>query len=372
MNIPVFIMFFLIVSTVYCLLNLFVYFSISKGILLSRTYKRILCAAFLVLSPLYIISEIPGIYIINVHIIRFAGAVWIGILSISFTVFLLQLIIMTINRNRYRKQATIISLFLIFAISLVSIYRGIRFPKLVEIDIYSDKIPESLSGFTAIQIADLHIGNIKSVKWFRSIIKHISGMSPDIVLITGDLIDMDICSDNQICNILADLKSANGIAAVYGNHEYYAGIHNLDEMEQLENFNLLVNQSLSINRHINIIGLDDPTAMRFNKKGPDIAKATEDIDKDAFNILLVHQPVNLDYYSTYNIDLILCGHTHSGQIPPMDLIVQLIFKYTYGFYSTEDADIYVTSGTGIWGPPMRLFSNSEIVRIRLFQKKKTR
>lgn len=359
--------FFLSVFFIYVTMNLFVYKSIASGLELRKKYKRLLLMPFFILSPLYILAELAKNQI-DLPFIILLGALWIGILSISFSVFLIQLLIVFAIKS-IKKKMTIISLLLILVLSCISVYRGLSFPVIKEIEIHSSKIPQTLSGFKIVHLTDLHLGKLKTIEWFGKIIEHINEFSPDIVVITGDLMDLDICNYDMYCEIAESINSKFGIFAVPGNHEYYAGIEFIKGMRDIERFNLLINESLPVNDYINIIGLDDPAGISFGYSGPDLTKALRNIKVEQFNILLVHQPVNLRRIaeSDYGIDLILSGHTHMGQIPPMDLIVYFYYRYHYGLFRHKNTFIYTSSGTGTWGPPMRLFSRSEIVIINLYR-----
>lgn len=369
MNIIGFIFFFIIVLTVYASMNMLVYFSVSRGLELGKKAKLWLKISLVFLSSLYIAGELLG-GLLKLRLLTYAGAVWIGVLSISFSLFLIMNIFVFIAGRRFRKIIANIFIISAVVISAFSVYRGSSAPVLKEIDIYSSKIPLEKSGFSIIHLTDLHLGKLNTSEWLKGITETVSGLEPDITFITGDLIDMDICDYDEYCSLISGIESKQGIFAVPGNHEYYAGgVETLSKFTALGNFNLLVNESFMLGNWLNIIGLDDKTAMTFGLKGPDMDESVRGLDLSRYNILLYHQPLDLDYYAKYGMDLILCGHTHAGQIPPMDLLVRLYYKYSFGLFHSGETAIYTSCGTGTWGPPMRLFSSSEIIRIRLFHKK---
>ena len=128
---------------------------------------------------------------------------------------------------------------------------------------------------------------------------------------------------------------------------------------------MLRNQSWIIDGRIAIIGLEEDSAERFGLPGPDLAAALRDVPAAIPKVLLYHQPAGFPEAARRGIDLQLSGHTHAGQIPPMDFLVWLIYKYPWGFYRLGQSHIYATSGTGTWGPPMRFLSRSEIVKLTL-------
>ena len=137
------------------------------------------------------------------------------------------------------------------------------------------------------------------------------------------------------------------------------------EIAKNSNITVLRNEKITIADAFELAGIDDKTGRRFSEVGSDLNSALKNVDFTKPVILLSHQPDIFDEAAKLGVDLQLSGHTHAGQIPPMDLIVMLAFKYPYGLYRKNGSYLYTTSGTGIWGPPMRLFSRCEIVKIVL-------
>ena len=155
------------------------------------------------------------------------------------------------------------------------------------------------------------------------------------------------------------------VFAVPGNHEFYSGIENFLNFARMANIQVLRNENVTIADGIQIIGIDDKAGKMISGRDVDLRSAALDCNFNNPVILLSHRPTNFEESAGIGVDLQLSGHTHAGQIPPMDLIVRLVYKYPYGLYKYKSAFIYTTCGTGIWGPPMRLFSQSEIVKIDL-------
>jgi predicted MPP superfamily phosphohydrolase len=117
-----------------------------------------------------------------------------------------------------------------------------------------------------------------------------------------------------------------------------------------------------------VVGIPDDTAASYSLSGPDLEKAMTTIEDNQPIILMSHKPVGFPEAVQKGVSLQLSGHTHRGQILPLNLLVPLAFKYAYGLYTLDASYIYTTSGTGLWGPPMRIFTNSEIVSIDLISK----
>lgn len=345
-------------------MNYFVYKTIVLCLEPSKNVKLLIALTIIILSPLYFISEFLR-NIADLYYMTYIGAIYFGILAIAFSIFLVQLIFVFLFPDR-KKMIALISIFIIFTLSIISLYKGHRPPVVRDIEIYSKKIPEHLSGYNIIHLADLHLGKLNRIDWLINLVEKINALSPNIIVITGDFVDLDIFEIDKYTERLSELKAQDGIYIVPGNHEYYVGIENLKLLEMKDNFHIMINESYQLNDYLLIIGLDDPTSARFNGEGPDIDKAMPEPNCDLFKVLLKHQPLNLREYAELDIDLILCGHTHMGQIPPMDLIVYFYYRYPYGLYEYNSTSIFVSSGTATWGPPMRLFSSSEIVSIRFY------
>jgi predicted MPP superfamily phosphohydrolase len=164
---------------------------------------------------------------------------------------------------------------------------------------------------------------------------------------------------------LKRLDAAHGVLAITGNHEFYAGLDIFKEMAKQSNIKILRNKTITIADTLQIIGLDDDAGKQFGIKGPGLDALIKTCDQNKPIILLFHRPLRFDEAAAKGVDLQLSGHTHAGQIPPADIMVWLIYKYPWGLYKKGDAYIYTSSGTGLWGPPMRFLSRNEIVYITL-------
>jgi predicted MPP superfamily phosphohydrolase len=211
--------------------------------------------------------------------------------------------------------------------------------------------------YNIVQISDVHLGCV-SEKFFKKIIKKTNNLNPDLVLITGDLIEDFIPNTRDGLKALKDLKST--ILFVTGNHERYAGPGGITDYLAVLNVKVLHDQMIDCGK-VQIIGIDDDTDPIIL----DGLLSGMNIDKSKFCILMSHRPVDLEILSNANIDLTLSGHTHAGQIFPFNYIVRLFIKYVYGLYKHNSSYLYVTSGAGTWGPRMRLGLPSEIVLVQL-------
>jgi len=188
-------------------------------------------------------------------------------------------------------------------------------------------------------------------------------------LITGDLVDEEAHRIDRFRELFKNLNANDGVFAVTGNHEYFPGVEKFFQLAEQSGITVLSNSCTTLANGIVLVGLNDDVASRFDMEGPNLHKALAGCDTANPVILLYHRPTHFKDAVSSGVDIQLSGHTHLGQLPPMDLIVLLVFgRYAYGLRTLGDSYIYTTSGTGTWGPPMRFLSHSEIVNIILHPK----
>ncbi len=208
-----------------------------------------------------------------------------------------------------------------------------------------------------VQISDVHIGS-RSQSFLENIVYKINNLKPDFVCITGDFIDATGVSESR----LKSLKSIVGpVYFSIGNHEKYEDLDEiLDRMKNLGVCNLR-NTGVMFRDDIQIIGIDDmDDAMQVGRQLQHI-----DVKSGVFNVLMYHRPRGLEAVADANIDLMLSGHTHNGQIFPFNLVVGRVFDKVKGLYKLGEARLYVSQGTGTWGPVMRFGTQSEITLFEL-------
>ena len=202
-------------------------------------------------------------------------------------------------------------------------------------------------------ISDIHLGS-NPKQHLEKMCQKIDGLDYEQLLIGGDLYDSSAFEADDLMPLKAIHKP---IFFVTGNHEYYVKDY-ADKVADLPNYNITIldNESLQ-SCELNIIGISDNQAPKLQS---DIAQRLT--SQDAFNLLMVHQP-SIWNSAPDSTDLMLSGHTHNGQIFPFNLLVRLQFKTVYGIYKRLNSTLYVSSGSGTWGPRIRLGTKNEIVHI---------
>ena len=217
--------------------------------------------------------------------------------------------------------------------------------------------------FTIVQISDLHIGGLIDQDFVKNSVEKINALKPDIVFITGDIIDTAVDSIRVSVLELNNIQSKHGIYFVLGNHEYF---HNpleiIDFLKKETKLQVLLNENIIIDAlELNVVGVTDLFGYKVDLLVPDIYKAYKGINPEYKTILLAHQPKFIEELGVFTPELILSGHTHGGQIYPFNHLVKLQQPFVKGLHILPNSSaIYVNSGIGFWGPPMRLNSQAEI------------
>jgi len=235
--------------------------------------------------------------------------------------------------------------------------------RVVKLDLSAGSDTLTSGNFTIVAASDIHLGNIirkgRLIKW----VELINSQKPDIILLAGDIFDHSYraVEAQQMGRELARLNATYGVYAIPGNHDYYTGIEKaLDYMERYR-IKVLRDQAVTIGNSIIVIGRDDLT----NKNRKQLETLMAGLNSNLPIVVLDHQPLSFDESVKNQVDLHLSGHTHNGQLFPFNRIVSRIYKLGYGYLKTGNTHIYVSSGMGLWGAPIRLGTQSEIVKIRL-------
>lgn len=346
-------------------MNYYVFRSITRGFLITGTGKKLLAAFFITMASTFIVSQFLRSKI-DVYLLFYIGALWLGILSISMSLLLIKDLAVYFFPN-IQRAATIFALLLIVIGTGISIFNVLKGPVVKNVDITLKSYPKGVEALSIVHLSDIHLGMMTSKAWLNSVINTVNQLEADIIVITGDIIDDDYHHVERFIPQMRELKSRYGVYAVSGNHEVYRGIDSFHEFTKATNIIAVDSQIKVVNNRANIMGLEDYYAGRndrqaFKEKLEDLIKQG---DPNSIDILLFHQPEYFQEAAELGIDLQLSGHTHGGQIPPLNFLIPLRYKYGKGLYSYMDSFIYTSTGTGTWGPPMRIFSSSEIVKITI-------
>ncbi len=249
--------------------------------------------------------------------------------------------------------------------SLVGLMNGYNF-KVSKITIPIKNLSKELS---IVHISDVHLGNARGANYLKRIVDKTNKLKPDMIFITGDILDGRSAIKDEIFAVFREFSSP--CYAIEGNHDVDVGVGKIIDLLKKNNIIVLQNEIIETNG-IQLIGLnhlpaDENTRERFHKSDSTIKGIipTIDIDNNIPSIVLHHSPDGIEYFNKVGIDLILAGHTHAGQIYPINLLAKLLYTYNKGLYNYEGTKIYVSQGVGTFGPPFRVGTSNEITLIKL-------
>jgi predicted MPP superfamily phosphohydrolase len=270
---------------------------------------------------------------------------------------------------RVLRISSIIVISLAILLSAVAIRKAFSFPVLKTVALKFENLHPDLQEFKIVQLSDLHVGLFQGAAFLAKIVEQVNGLSPDMVVITGDLADGSVRKLGHTVTPFADLEAP--VFFVTGNHEYYwtpsewtTHLEDQGVLVLLDSSRIITHQQA----RILAVGVTDPTNQIFFPHQPSgLSRATKVLDTTPidFRVLLAHRAGTAYEAVGFDFDLQLSGHTHGGQFFPWNYIIHLVQPFAAGLYRYQDLWIYCSRGTGFWGPPMRLGSPAEITEIIL-------
>jgi uncharacterized protein len=266
------------------------------------------------------------------------------------------------------RKAIFITTLSVVGIALVYGHFNARKPVVRQLELNIPKYAGDRKDLNIVLVSDIHLGSILAKKHLVRIVEKINSLQPDIILLAGDVIDEDLqpVIRKDLGTALSQLQSKLGAYAVSGNHEYIGGIEPAIEYLERYGLKMLLDSALLIDDSFYLIGREDRDRPRFTgKPRKNLDEIIAGIDLSRPLILMDHQPFTLAESLANGIDLHLSGHTHNGQIWPIKYVINAIYEVGWGYKNKEGLHVYVSSGVGTWGPPVRIGTRPEIVQIRL-------
>lgn len=361
----------LLVIFVLSVLNLYTYLAFFSDIKLLENYKNIFIAllVFMTLCEILYFAVFRNIKINKNVVIFLSSLVGVSFIffSMAVTYDITKWLIGLFAKAHFEKIISYVDiLFLIvtFGYVIFGFIYGAKPPKIKSLKI---KIKNLRKKMNIVHLSDLHVGKVIRKNFVEDVVQKSNSLNPDIVVITGDLVDLEVKEIKHYLEPLKNLKTKYGVFYVIGNHEYFHGAEEIVEFIKTLHIRVLENENLVIDNNINLIGLNDLFGNTVGVLKPDIKKAYNGVDENLPKILLAHQPKQLRFIEEkYSVDLMLSGHTHGGQIFPFNILVKLDQPYVGGFHIYKNKiPIFVSKGTGCWGPPIRFLAASEITKIEL-------
>ncbi len=240
-------------------------------------------------------------------------------------------------------------------------------PKIVKIEVPILNLPLEFERFRIAQITDLHVGPIIKRDFVEKVVDLVNETKPNMVALTGDFVDGSVTDLQHDVEPLGKIRCPEGIYFVTGNHEFYSDADPWCDHFSKMGFQVLRNEMRTLKRSeasLQIAGIEDWSSSDLGV-GPDLNEALKERDPRYPTILLAHQPKGFEEASLLGVDLQISGHTHGGQIWPLPYVVPLFMPYVRGLHRLGSSHIYVSCGTGFWGPLMRLGAPSEITLLEL-------
>jgi len=370
-----FVAFILIFIAIYVAIHAYIFYRTRTSLELGRLSNLVIGIFFIamIFSPFIIrLADRWGYNTISVFF-AYTGYTWMGILGIlvllllffDITHLLIHIILRIIHRPtdillHFNKYTYLLSITLTLIFTAVGFFQA-QNVSLKEIDIKSKNLPEGTSSLRVLQLSDIHISQTLGYNFIAKLVDQIKEARPDLIVITGDLLDIDVRKNRRIIEAFRSLNPPMGKYAVTGNHEYYAGIDMAIQFYDMIGFRLLKGEYVKVSDGIFVLGVEDDNGKNFdNYSGVTEDRLLEKIQEEGYKILLKHKPFVREGIEE-SIDLQLSGHTHGGQIFPFSLIVKTLYRYFAGLYKISNRMyLYVSRGTGYWGPPIRFLAPPEM------------
>ena len=369
--------FFIIFLSLYSALNYYIGLRGWQALEGAAYLRTIYLIIFLFSSLSYIFSKVVQRYLPTIiyETIEIIGSFWFAFMLYFFLTVVLLDIIRAVNWgfnflpyfNNY-SSVKLITLGVVTGIAILIIIGGYINTRTLKIETLNIEIParnSSLRELNAVLISDIHLSSINSDGFAREIVKKIKTLNPDIVFVAGDLVDdkASVLREKEIGFSFKDINSPMGVYGITGNHEYINGVDSsVNYMKEL-NIIPLRDSSITINNGFVLIGREDRS--RGLKRRKPLKELVESSEKNLPVILMDHTPFQLEEAMENGVDLQLSGHTHHGQMFPINLITSKIYELSRGYKKKGNTQYYVSSGAGTWGPPVRTGSRSEIVNIKI-------
>jgi len=303
------------------------------------------------------IIELAGMNLLVIIFLTFVTLLFVDIIT-GFGFFLPRI------APKLRGAAVLAGLLL----SGLAMVQGLRAPVITEYEVALPGLPGDLDGMVIAGLSDLHIGSQLDTDWLKARIEQTMAMQPDMIVLLGDIFEGHSLDSDALLPVLRTLRAPLGVFAVQGNHEQYGREGNPMQLMADAGFNVLLNQWQSPASGLTMAGVEDLTIHSHMAAPTDPITETLTKRPTGATILLSHTPLRTAEAGAKDVGLMLSGHTHAGQVWPFGYLVRLRYPLLEGRHEVDSMTVIVCRGTGMWGPRMRLWEPSEILRITLRSK----
>lgn len=375
-----FLIFFSIVMLIYASVNYYIYSRAMQAIPADSNFRSWFRWGFLLLASSYVAGRFLERAYLSVFsdMLTWVGAFWLAVMLYGFLmVVLVDLVRLTdyftgvlpeiMHTVKFKQNAFFVSSVLIILVVIGGHINAIT-PRTTTLDIEIDKTAGDLKQLNIAMVSDIHMGTLIGPRRTSKLVDSINSLNPDIILLAGDIVDEDLAPviRQNLGEALKKLKAPLGVYGITGNHEYIGGAEAAVKYLEAHGIVMLRDSVLKISDAFYVAGREDREKSRFSGKNrKEVSELLANVDKSLPIILLDHQPYSLEKASEAGVDLQLSGHTHHGQLWPLNYITSAIYEVSMGHKQKGKSHFYVSPGFGGWGPPVRTGHRPEIVNIRL-------
>lgn len=377
-----FLIFFTIVLLVYSLFNYYIFIRGFQAIQAGSALRTWYVVLFLFLAASYVAGRfLERVWLSPVSdVLVWTGSLWLGAMVYFFLLVVFVDLIRLINhyipfypsfiRDHYSqfKLYLLGASILLVGLIVVGGYINALFPRIKTIEMFIPKNANGMKSLNAVVMSDIHLGTIVGNGRLERIVNKANGLNPDIILLAGDILDEDLepVIRQNAGETLKQLKAPLGVFGVMGNHEYIGGPEPAYRYLTSHGIEMLRDTVLKINESFYLLGREDYQKNRFaGKERKAISSLMKQVAKDLPVIVIDHQPFHPEKAEKAGADLMISGHTHNGQLWPFNYIVNAMYFISYGYGKVGNMHMYVSSGVGTWGPPIRIGSRPEIVNLKI-------
>jgi predicted MPP superfamily phosphohydrolase len=371
--------FFSVVLTIYSLANIYLFFKGYNAFPLLKNNRLLYSIAFFLLSVIFIAAKILESRHSSVlsDALNIVGGFWLAFMLYGFFLFLISdILLLTLKLPGIINTENILifrrwSFFTVVVISALLITGGFinaLIPVIKEYNITINKPAGDIKTLRIAAVSDIHLGSVIRKRSIRKLSGMLKEMNPDLILLLGDIVDGEIgpVLRGDLLQYFTFPDCTDGLYAITGNHEFIGGAGRTIPYIESKGIKVLKDEMVVLDGGIQLIGRTDRDSRRFyDKERLSLGELMKQADTAKPVILLDHQPFKLEETAKYGVDLQLSGHTHNGQMWPLNYVTSKIYELSYGYLKKGNSQFIVSSGYGLWGPRVRSGSRSEVLLINI-------
>ena len=377
-----FVLFFATFFILYGLVNTYIFIRGWQAIPPESPIRPIYALVFMIVA----LSFIGGRLLENIwlspvsDVFVWIGAFWIAAMLYFFLAILALDLLRFVHRsvpflpaawmNHYARTKMITAIIVIFGVAIVLLAGHVNAltPRIRTLELSIPKDSVNLKSLSIVSVSDIHLGTIIGRRRLERLVSRVNSLNPDLILLPGDIVDEDLAPviKQNLGEHLNRFKSTLGVYAVMGNHEYIGGAEESHAYLVDHGVTVLRDRVIKLDNSLYLVGREDRSMQRFTgRTRKPLPELMISVDKRFPVILMDHQPFHLEEGEDNGADLQISGHTHHGQLWPVNFITGRVYELDWGYKRKGRTQIYVSCGYGTWGPPARIGNRPEIVHIRL-------